>query len=240
MRIDLAKKRHCYNSATVIYPILWILGWVYLIGSTLFFMYWIFNWAVTSGSSTFAAWGRNCALSFAQEIFLMDVLQIYILFVGSLQLILPRLAAIHKVLHSLAIRMKYKIDQDVLQDFRLVQYLSFACRASRSKELCRLKTSQLLLRVDDCDIDAYRQFPGYSSFAILIILVVAVPALAGMITEQLSEVIRSVSLPTLTCFYSSLSLQLSADFFNKIVLIIVIVTSYEIDRIVLQFFRKII
>jgi hypothetical protein len=35
--------------------------------------------------------------------------------------------------------MKYKMDQELLQDFRLVQYLSYTCRASRLKELCRLK-----------------------------------------------------------------------------------------------------
>jgi hypothetical protein len=79
----------------IVHPIIWFLGWSYFIGTTIFFMYWIFNWAVTSGTATFAAWGKVCGLSFAQEILVMEVVQICILFVASLELLLPRLAAIH-------------------------------------------------------------------------------------------------------------------------------------------------
>jgi hypothetical protein len=64
-------------------PWLWVVSWMIVSGSMIFFVYWVFAWGVKNGGTTLSAWGMNFAIGAIQDIFFVQVAKVYIIrFIG--------------------------------------------------------------------------------------------------------------------------------------------------------------
>lgn len=134
---------------------LYVASWIFVSGTLCFFIYWIFAWGVHNGGDTIKAWGAVFGLNTANDILLVQVTKIIIIYYLPAQAMRPQLLRIRKVLGDVS--MAYINRHDPIYDLPaneddensicLVQHMSAACRASRSPELRRLPSSWLLRQV---------------------------------------------------------------------------------------------
>ena len=86
-----------------IHPILWLLGWLFIIASLIFFIAWILWWGnAHAHSSTISNWGVNFALSNLQEGFIFSMARIFFVNVLAIETIRPQLENMHKYLTAKA------------------------------------------------------------------------------------------------------------------------------------------
>ncbi|RYH22921.1 hypothetical protein EON65_18580, partial [archaeon] len=79
----------------------WILSWVFVIGSLLFYVYWVLAWGVSSGNAMLRAWGINFAVGALQDIFFVQIAKLFIIYAVAIFTIRPQLQSIRMVLQSL-------------------------------------------------------------------------------------------------------------------------------------------
>ena len=69
-----------YEFPQTIHPLAWILGWLFMIGSVVFFMAWILLWGFANAHGAVVRnWGVNFVISCLQEVFLFSVARIFVL-----------------------------------------------------------------------------------------------------------------------------------------------------------------
>jgi hypothetical protein len=173
-----------------------VLAWIFVSGALCFFVYWIFRWSVVNSGETLNAWGQIFALNIAQDILGAGLIKIYIMHVIGIESARPQLRAIYTVMCNLAInndltdtaRVFEKIDE-----FRVVQYMVPACRASRAEKVQGLAAAKLLRQLDDLDMEKCRDrrswYIGTASF-----LLFAVPVALILFNESLGNQIIDTAL----------------------------------------------
>ena len=155
-------KRHTLEANYAIYDentaekpswLVYIAAWIFISGTLCFLMYWIFAWGVYEGGATLATWGAIYGTGAAQDILLVQVTKIIILFYLPAQAMQPQLLRIRKVLADVSLNYINRFDREHLtddnevEDVRVVQHMSASCRASRSPELRDLPSAWLLRQV---------------------------------------------------------------------------------------------
>ena len=86
-----------------VHPILWILAWLFIIGSLVGFMAWILWWGTNHAhSSIISNWGINIALINFQEVFIYSIARIFFINVLAVEMIRPQLKNLHKYLTAKA------------------------------------------------------------------------------------------------------------------------------------------
>ena len=132
-----------------IHPIPWLLGWLFIIASLIFFIAWILYWGnAHAHSSIIANWGFNIALINFQEVVIFSVARIFFTNVLAIETIRPQLKNIHKYLIKNAeersrSRRRTKSDED--KHF-LLQYLDpllWAAKLSGSRGFANMPDSEL-------------------------------------------------------------------------------------------------
>jgi len=186
--------------AEKINPIIWICGWLFLFGSLLFFSYWVLAWGIQNGNSSFRSWGVNYALQFAEDVFVIQIIKIYVMHVLAMYSIRPQLNYIYRTLTKLAINYAQDGAMNVMCDIRVIQYMSPACRAARLSTACDLASSKILRQVDDidkevCQLDRTRQL------LLLVALVLGIPAAIGMFSLLLGDMVMNLLLPSAVCSF---------------------------------------
>ena len=82
-----------------IHPVLWILTWLFIIASLIFFIAWILRWGTAHDqSNTVSNWGINILLSNIQEVLIFSISRIFFINVLAIETIRPYLKNIHKYL----------------------------------------------------------------------------------------------------------------------------------------------
>eukprot|EP01038_Epipyxis_sp_PR26KG_P011875 gene11875-15893_t len=94
-----------YFSPNLINPYVWFLSWAVIITCNLFFIYWIFAWGVKSGNTTFSAWGSTFAIQVIQDLFFVQIMRIFLLYVFAMESIRPQMLAIRRVLNTVALQL---------------------------------------------------------------------------------------------------------------------------------------
>ena len=132
----------------------YIFAWIFISTTLCFFMYWIFAWGVYQGDATLAAWGAIFGTGVGQDVLLVQVTKIFILYYLPAKAMQPQLLRIRRVLADVA--MNYinhhdstygKIEGVNEGEICVVQHMSAACRAARSPELRDLSSAWLLRQV---------------------------------------------------------------------------------------------
>jgi hypothetical protein len=133
----------------------YIISWIFISGVLCFYTYWIFAWGVHNGEKTIKAWGYIFGLHAGNNMVLVEVTKVIIIYYLPAQAMQPQLLRIRKVLAdvSMAYINRYDPNYDAPPDdddeesMCVVQHMSAACRASRSPELRKLPASWLLRQV---------------------------------------------------------------------------------------------
>ena len=130
---------------------MYIFAWMFVVGNIMFSIYWIFAWGVYEGSTILGEWGAVLGTSLAKDIFLIQVTKIFILYYLPAKAMQPQLLRIRQVLGDISLSLINKeediIDSKGTEDINVVQHMSAACRAARSKQLSTLSASMLLRQV---------------------------------------------------------------------------------------------
>ena len=133
---------------------LYIGSWVIISGTLIFFIYWIFAWGVYQGQGTLSSWGAIYGTSAANDILLVAVTKIYVLYYLPSQAMQPQLMRIRKALADISMNYINRREENYSKaiglertEISVVQHLSAACRAARSDELRSLPSAWLLRQV---------------------------------------------------------------------------------------------
>jgi hypothetical protein len=133
----------------------YIVSWIFISGVLCFYIYWIFAWGVHNGEETIKAWGSIYGLHAGNDMLMVEVTKVIIIYYLPAQAMQPQLLRIRKVLAdvSMAYINRYDPNYDAPADsdeevsICVVQHMSSACRASRSPELKKLPASWILRQV---------------------------------------------------------------------------------------------
>ena len=159
-RYALEVNNHAYDEAEyrrVSWPV-YVIAWIFISATLLFFIYWIFAWGVYEGDSMLSTWGAIFGTGAATDIIFIQVTKIVVLNY------LPGLAMQHQLVRIrsvladiLANYVNRNMNQnnnalnvdaeENMDEISVVQYMSAACRAARSTELCNLPAAWLLRQV---------------------------------------------------------------------------------------------
>ena len=174
------------------------------------------------------AWGTNFAIDLGNDILIIAIIKITWTSFLSLETMQPQLRVIRSVFADICLthinRASDAMDKDKNDEtlssyhderaaqLRIVQHLSAACRAARSKELKNLPAAWILRQLNDVDAERCREgrtyYPGT-----LMYLLIAFPAMLFLVHESIGDaVIESVinsiasSVELLGAFLMSVSL----------------------------------
>ena len=141
--------------------IVYIASWIFFTGAVCFFIYWIFAWGLYEGGDTLAAWGAVYGAGAANDIILVSVTKVILVNYLPAQAMQAQLLRIRRVLADISLNYINRNEQpprngDVTErgnvsgndsTICVVQHMSAACRAARSKELKDLPAAWLLRQV---------------------------------------------------------------------------------------------
>jgi hypothetical protein len=194
-----------YAMPEKVYGPLWVGAWTFMVFMWMFLVYWIFQWAMLNKGATISSWSGAIIFVLLQDVFVNEVMQIFIVHVMAIEAMRPQLKKIYETLNSI---LKEKsagaIGDEMLEEsldrVRVVQHLSAACRAARHPSVAHLPSSQLLMRVNDYDASICRDERG-TKLGWLTVAILALPTALALSHETVQESVLDVFLPTLwACF----------------------------------------
>jgi hypothetical protein len=204
-----------------IHPITWILSWIIVLCSILFFLYWTFNWSVQNAGTMFDSWGLNFGVSIVCDVFFNEVAKVFIYFVLSNQILKPQLNAIHRVFSGIVLqfvannsffltdknfssiktnvmsnnKINEKCKLNNLNNFNpAIQYISPACRVASQENFKFLMSSKILQMFDDNDMQMCKTY-AQNYFGFVALLFLAIPVLVGIFNDSLSDLLFDILLP---------------------------------------------
>lgn len=183
------------TTALPVDPLYWVVAWAFILGSLLFFLYWTLMWGVRAGPTTVEGWGTNFAVAVVQDLFMVQVFKLYVLYMISAICIKPQLTAIYKTLQRLAIEYVQDELPDAFGVIRVVQHLSPACRVAKLKISDSLAAGQILRHIDDRYISNFR-IASHTRLPFVFFAMVAVPVIAGMVSEAAGDLLLDTVLPS--------------------------------------------
>jgi hypothetical protein len=159
-RYALEVNNRAYDEAEyrrVSWPV-YVIAWVFISAVLLFFIYWIFAWGVYEGDSMLSTWGAIFGTGAATDIIFIQVTKIIVLNYLPGLAMQHQLIRIRSVLADILINYvsrnsnsdgdgKAQSKEDGTDEISVVQYMSAACRAARSPDLCHLPAAWLLRQV---------------------------------------------------------------------------------------------
>ena len=176
-------------------PWTWVASWVFVISCFVFFLYWIFAWGVTNAGVTLGAWGLNFAYSVIQDVFVIQVLKVFIVYVLVIEDATPHVSNIHHVLTQVAIKLGRE-GTDKLSKVSVAQYLSGACRASRRQPFSSLPAAFILRLVDDVDV-LHCRYDQNKTMRRFIFTIIVVPAALALISEAVADHAMEIIIPAI-------------------------------------------
>ena len=129
---------------SAINPLPWVISWIIVSGTLIFFIYWIFAWGVTNGGSTLNAWGTDYSVAVIQDVFVCETAKLSIMFVFAIISAKPQLQMIKRVINDCALSLVQDGDDNNNGEINLVQSLSPSCRAAHMSALNDLPSSAVL------------------------------------------------------------------------------------------------
>ena len=158
-----ALRRHFFQYARSlpkpIHPIIWLLGWVYVLGGLLYFLYFVLLWGSVNDGVSLNAWGTNFALETLHACFVTSTLRLLIFNVLAIELLRYRLVGIYQNTLSMADDI-YNVDevmQSEREGSRLIQLFSPSCIAARWAKSQDLVLGRVLRSLMDDDVAMMRE-----------------------------------------------------------------------------------
>ena len=206
----------------LINPLDWILCWIFVIGGLAFFVYWILAWgAINGGGAILKNWGINFVLSTLEDIFFIQLMKIFIMFIIVAASIKPQLESIRSHLKEMAteyIQGHVPIRRQLRKsEFSVIQHVSPSCRVSWRKVGQELAMGKMLRQVDDydskkCRANRDRQLGFVGVFVFLL------PIAIALFGEAAADITMDMIMPSLTSAF----LVLNAALYNVSIVVLMI------------------
>ena len=223
---------HPSLSPMMVNPVAWICGWIFLLGSCLFFLYWMLTWCLSSGNTAFKAWGVNFAISFIQDVCLIQLFKVYFLYIATTSSTVPHLKAIYHALRRVAIAMHSLKENEALSldPLRVVQHLSASCRVARKKQISKLPAAKLLRCLDDLDILNCKHGNFRAQMGIFTTAMLFVPVIAMRFGDNIADSLFETVFPAIvTSVFVSFCLLLAYSV-QLFIIVVVIVGFFSLSR----------
>ena len=179
----------------IIRPSLWLAAWIVIIFVLCFIVYWIFAWGVKNGGTTLNVWGTNYAISVAQDILVLELGKVCIIYVFAIMSAKPQLQVIKRVINDRALSLAQ--DGATFNDeVSVVQHFSPACRAARTSGLSKLPASIILRSVTDADVERCKEHKNFT-ISRLIFYTIIIAALVATMSEILIDQLLTFVLSSL-------------------------------------------
>eukprot|EP01032_Pedospumella_encystans_P039169 gene39169-biopygen4016 len=138
-----------YSVATPLplHPLLWVLTWSFVFLSIAFFLYWSFAWGIGQGGSALENWSINIATALAQDLFIIQVFRVYIIYSLAMVSIKPQLQYIYRVLNKVAISYAQDDLEEAFKDIRVCQHLSPSLRTAHTQVADNLAAANILRHI---------------------------------------------------------------------------------------------
>ena len=157
-----ALRRHFFQYARSvpksIHPIIWILGWVYVLGGLFYILYFVLLWGSLNDGISLSAWGTNFALETLHACFVTSTLRLFLFNVVAIEILRSRLIGIYQSTINLAEDV-YQEDGELSlerEGSRLIQIFSPSCIAARWAHSQDLIIGKVLRSLTDDDIATMR------------------------------------------------------------------------------------
>lgn len=177
----------------------WVLAWCIVMATWLFYMLWIFQWAALHSEVTMVSWFIQLVLAVLQDVFIVEVVQIYVVHVLAIEALRPQLKRIYHTLNNIVIDKLHK-GAISMRNVNVVQHLSAACRAARTRAAQNLPAAQLLMRIDDADVARCRNHQS-DQLGWIIIAVIAIPTALALAPDSVQQGIMELVIPTVWCCF---------------------------------------
>jgi hypothetical protein len=181
-------QQHDEISPEQVDPLTWLLAWVAIIVSVVFYIYWIFAWGVRNQGTAVRTWGWVFGLSQLQDIVFCQSVRIYLCYVATIHASRPQLQRIHRVFQYAALRMfddashaKSRHERlDDYSDLQVVQLVSASCRVAKYLRYRKFFASQILSSLDDVDMGRCQQRRNIH-VGILVLALISIPVLLAAV-----------------------------------------------------------
>ena len=81
----------------------WVFSWMIFWGSIWFFLYWTFAWGLTNSGEAVAEWGRDYGIAVVQDIMVVEVFKMLVMFCFAPLNARPQLQVIRRVINEAAL-----------------------------------------------------------------------------------------------------------------------------------------
>ena len=140
-------KHFCVELSPSIHPVLWLVGWIFVIACILFFVAWILQWGLQADASAISSWGINLALNIINEIFLISLLRIFFINILVIKSARPMLQKIH--LHLRSLDHDVEVKKIEVQESTIEHYLRPSLIAARDPTVSKTEVAKILGRTSD-------------------------------------------------------------------------------------------
>jgi hypothetical protein len=218
---------------SLISPVSWTCAWSVIVLSIAFFFYWILNWVLSQGGATFWLWILNFGICLSLDIFIVQSIYAYAMFVFLMKSITAQLKKIRQVLSNIDISNKQKAT-DFRTEFKVLSYLSPFYRLLRRSRECACFSSEAMLNISDYDLFLCREDANMNSTAYKI----GIYLISGLCSNHTGEIF------VLTASSSVIPLLIMANFYlyllikNFIIILYVFVLFYFLWMIGSKHFYK--
>jgi hypothetical protein len=102
----LANQLQCFEmvSTDFVDPLQWMAAWIFFYGVCFFMIYWIFLWGLFDNSSAMTNWGFNFLANVLQDVFIVQIGKIVVVYYVALRKVKPHLVMIRNHLKEIAIQ----------------------------------------------------------------------------------------------------------------------------------------
>ena len=157
--------------------------------------YWTLAWTLNNDSITFRSWGIQFALAIIQDVFVSQPMKVFAIHVAVIQVIRNQIRQIFNVLKTLSLAdHKDKVETMIgFPDVRVVQFMSAACRASRTKGISKIPAARVLMKLGDYEFSLCREMRN-ARIGVLFLSIIILPSLLAFADTRLQEVVLDVLL----------------------------------------------
>jgi hypothetical protein len=167
--------------------LLWLGGWFLHLSLNFFMMIWVLLWAVNNGNTVFRSWVSQLFYCIIQEIFVSQVILVFIVHVFTIEHMQPQLKHLSHTLNAITLDKMSETSRESVVDIRAIQHLSGSCRASRDEMIRELPSAILLQTMNDEDVNLLRRKRA-DRLSYLATLLVGLPVFLGLAGEQAQSI----------------------------------------------------
>ena len=192
-------------------PFTWIAGVIVLQLLCITFLAWILIWAADNGTDTLRAWGIQFMMAVVQDILLNQPIKLYIMHVLAVEILRPRLRHIYNILNNVLSRAGWDANEvdgkKQMFAVAVVQHMSAACRAARTKLCSMLPSSRMLAAITDYDVFLCREAP-HSSLTLVSFILVLIPTVLALTNEWIQDGCLTVGITAIWALFMIVNEQL--------------------------------